>query len=392
MATTIDINQISGELFKLWMESFGIPLADVETHPITLALWNSGIRDFYTDFTVMSTEDIKELKYIMLNPNTTNLEEASLSTVQRRLICVVLSAWHHESRKIGAPLHLNKFTKDLIDEHRVSSYNPEVNILPWHAPSERTKNFKKSVKISSSDYAELRQDVNFNRWSYKWNLTATYHGLDKTLDENYIPTPADEEEFRTQQCYMYKLLSDKAKTPMAQSIIRKHADKQEVGKIWKELTDHYASTVITQAHASKLSTILTSARFKNSGWTGTTTEYVVWYKDQADQLREISEFAYTDDQLVQMLEQAFIGTSMAQVRNSIMVTRRATGSNAKLTFDEYVALLVEHASLEDINRGAERQALTTNVHDMHSGDTYEYKDDSIEVNCTGVRRNPRRNT
>ena len=114
MATTIDINRISGELFILWTESFGIPFGDLDTHPITLSLWDSGIRDFYTDFTVMSTEDIKELKYIELDPDTNNLVEASLSTAHRRLICVVLSAWHHESRKIGAPLNLDKFTKDLV--------------------------------------------------------------------------------------------------------------------------------------------------------------------------------------------------------------------------------------------------------------------------------------
>ena len=75
---------------------------------------------------------------------------------------------------------------------------------------------------------------------------------------------------------------------------------------------------------------------------------------------------FTDDQLVRFLNASVAGVpTLRNVLHINKATRKAAGNRNEITFDEYVALLLDQASVDDVAAGYKKNPRSrVNVHKM----------------------------
>lgn len=376
---------VTPEIWRLMECSLGIPQDKIENHPVTLSLIQNGILSFYADFTVLSDKDIADLHY---EDPTHGM--VKLSIAQRRMISVALAAWHDLSRSIATPADLKDLTKPIVDEYRIKKFVPNDPIIPWHKTvpvSDTAKGWKQNIKPTPNDYPVFQNDLNFKLWEESVETTLVFHGLGHLTDPKY--KPVDEEEHKQKKFWFYKVLQDKCKAPVAQSIVRKYLKEKDIPAIWKDLHEHYESAITTNVYANKISTFLTSVKLATCGWTGTNTEFVLNWKTKAELHNRISKSPFTEDQLQNLLENALIGSPLQQVRNNLMISQKSAGGGANLTFPEYVALLVEHSNMEDIGNMSSKNSrgkMSVNSHIIFDDDVGNDESQYIDIHRTSHKR------
>ena len=174
--------------------------------------------------------------------------------------------------------------------------------------------------------------------------------------------------------------------PMAKAILLKHVGTKDTRKIWTEWLEHYDKSMTAVIKSQQVSTYLTSFRLANAAWRGTHENFLLHWKDTARLYNDISEEKHTDGQFVQFLNTALTGIDhLSQVKTNYDTSRRAAGGTAatmaKITFDEYVTLLVSQAQVYDAGNKVTKNPRANRQVNMSERifDDDENPNDQIEV-------------
>jgi hypothetical protein len=105
------------------------------------------------------------------------------------------------------------------------------------------------------------------------------HAIEHLIDENYKPTNLELDKL--QRAWLFKVMQDNFKQSSCKAIILVHKDTKDTRAIWSDLKQIMEKSMLSQINLATLSTFLTSARLATMGWKGTQTNYVYYYKEQA---------------------------------------------------------------------------------------------------------------
>ena len=239
------------------------------------------MKGFNAHFISLSEDDIQTL---YVPPHGANAE-APLPVADKRRLCILLASYHHFSRELKRPIAIERLKKTQFDLYRTQLYVPHDKITPWRVAAPRSSNpeltaWKKSVKLSKSDFTPFKDEVYWVRWKKSFLSTLESQDLQHVVDSSIVPT--DMELDALQRKWVYKVLVDVAKTPITKTIVDNHYDDKDTRAIWDEIQKHYDGSMTTQLHSQRLSTYLTSARLDRINWKGTQQTAILNYKQQAN--------------------------------------------------------------------------------------------------------------
>ena len=351
------------------------------TDPILRALDAVGVQRFNEDFVLLTEEEIQSLE----DPGSGAGDPVPLTIIQKRRLIIVLAYFNHKCREEKTLINMRNVTKVEFDEYRVSTYNPNDKIIPWRVALKKDNSvdlvtWTKTVKPSQSDYTAFKNESGFQIWREDFESTLQSHGLEHVIDPTYDITNPDLD--KQQQKWLYKVFRQTIKTSYGKTIVTSHLADKDCRVIWKELTEHYDKSMTAILSASRLSTYLTSTRLHTLNWRGPQKSAILHFKEQARLYNEIAEDPYTDGHLINMMNMYVCGTkNLAGVLTTHQSARAAAGNLVKLTFDEYVELLVNAAETYDkgieTNPRAGKNLRLANVHDL-LGD-YEDDDEPLDL-------------
>ena len=370
----------------------GVPEDDTgyAEHDVVRALADFGITVF-SEFIGLTEDDIQDL---VVPASVTAPEKPLMKTLRRKLV-QLLSLYHYFSREIGGPLNIYSVKKAIFDEYRTGIYNPNDKILPWQIPLDTISkteaeimNWQKSVRPSRTDYKELRDDMHFIKWYESTFATLQSQGLEHLVDPKHVPS--NPELDTKQKMWFYSVLQAICKHPIAKSIVTSHLADKDTRQIWKKITEKLGGSVSAEIHSQRISTYLTSTRLDTSNWRGTHANWLIHWREQARTHNEIAKDPFTDNQLIQFLNNAVAGTPhLAQVLKLHRLSARSSGRTLDWSFDEYVSELLEQAQVHDSgntyskNPRSRMSANLTAFDDNEYGDNYQ-DDDHLDTNVHDV--------
>ena len=343
-----------------------VPTTNYNGHEVARALAYNGITT-WNDFLTLSERNIETLTV-----DGTRL----LSLIWRRKMIILLALHHHISRERSGQIAISAVNIDMYNAFRTSTYDPTKPIIPWMIPlpsgttldanAQELATWKKTVKPSRSDFKTFKEEVYWSRFKQSILVTLDAQGLSHLVDPNHTVT--NQELDSQQQKWLYKTFQDIMLAPMAKTIVINHLSDKNTRNIWTEMTDHYDSSLVTQLRAQSLSTYLTSNKHADSNWRGSTTSYISHFQEQCQLYNEISSEPFTNNQLTNFLEIAVSKTEgLNQVLRVNRAARQAAGITTVPTFEEYVGLLIDAATMIDNSRTS-----TKNPRSSRSANVHEY--------------------
>jgi hypothetical protein len=107
--------------------------------------------------------------------------------------------------------------------------------------------FRRSVKRDKTHYTDLKEDKHFNSWNRGFVATAFMHHTHLVLDENYVPTTANDiAVFQEIQTFMYAVLEEHLKTDKGKSLVSQYELDRDAQSIYRELKKHAKSSTAAQ--------------------------------------------------------------------------------------------------------------------------------------------------
>ena len=327
--TTIDEAEDRSRLEHILKEYVGVPDTGWDTHPVTLALKRDGVERFEREFVSMTPQDLLELQYVDAGDNNTL---KGLPRVTTRKLIAVLAFYHDGSRSRGKSINPKKIPQDIFDEWRISYYDHNEKIRPWQVTVPKPKTpeeealitWKKTIKVSPSDYKPFKDDALWDKHKKGFTDTLDSHNLSHLVDPDCVPPVP---ELDVIQCkWLFKVMKDTFLTPMSKTIVLRHNDTKDVRAIWKEVVEHYDKSMTGEISAQTISTYVMSTRLENIDWRGTQTQYILHF---AEQLRLYNELCpdepYSEKMKVQFLKNSVMGVAnLATVYENFRASCKAT--------------------------------------------------------------------
>ena len=337
-------------------------------NPITKALFRDGING-YDDLLAASEKDIEGL----MVPGASDTDPPSpLSSAYKRKLHCAIAFHHHASRVAKGAINVMTSTKAQYDIFRTSLYDSSKSVVPWNVGLSASTNadlilWKKTVRPSKSDFKEFRDERNWSRSKEHILTTLESMGLQHLVDSTFVITDPDLDD--AQMKWFYSILLNIMISPLARTIVLKHKTTMNTRDIWKDLQDAFDNSMASELRCQTLSTYLTSTRYVTANWRGTLQNWLLHYKEQVRLHTELSPAAFSQDQLVNFLNAALTGCKpLDQILVLNKTARAAAGNTTKITFEEYLELLLQQAQIEDAARFSQtnpRSRRSSNVHDMH---------------------------
>ena len=364
---------------------------DNQNNPLSAALHHANITKFTEELILLNEEDIADLTV----PGT---PDTKLPIIWVKKLITVLKCYHHFSAESNGPINIIDISKQMYDNFRVITMDPTTPITHWQVivrkatdvtprdtDRENRMAWKKSIKLTASDYKEFKDDAYWNKYSKHFMETLEAQSIEHLVDEGHTPT--DNELDESQRKWLFKVMKDKFTAPSAKTIVLDHAATKDTRAIWKDMTELYAGSITTDMRAQTISTYLSSNRLADGQWRGTYTNWIYHWKEQARTYNEISPDTYSDGQMKRMLRSGVTGVPQLQaVWTNHQQTVKSAGGTRYWTFEEYVTALSEQAKIMDAGnvrtrnpRGPRREV---NLHIFDDGSTEEYEDEpdfSVQV-------------
>lgn len=392
--TTTNALDDAQRMKKVLQDILLLPPDDVQynAHPIVLTFKHHRIEKFNTDFLTLTEGDIKELAYPDPNDNTKMI---TLGLMNRRLLIILLAFYHNLCANVGGHVNIEKSSRDHFNHFRTSEYDPSEPIRPWKVIIKKTSSartttgetelatWKKSVRPNKTDYKEFRDESYWTRSKEQFETTLESHNLSHIVDSTYVVV--DNELDQAQRGWLYSVMQTTLKAPMAKTIVTKHLADKDTRAIWKEMCEHYDSSMTAILRSQQISSYLTSTRLHTIGWRGTQTNFILNWNEQARVHNEISQEPYSEAQLVTFLNSCLSGTpNLSPVLTLNRATKRAAGLDPKIKLSEYIALLLEQTQVHDAGNMTEtnpRTRRSVNNHEVffEDGTSTEYEIFKSEV-------------
>jgi hypothetical protein len=113
--------------------------------------------------------------------------------------------------------------------------------------------FRRSVKRDKTHYTSLQDDKHFNSWNRGFVATAFMHHTHLVLDENYIPTTANDIAiFCEIQTFMYAVLEEHLKTDKGKSFVSQFESDLDAQSIYRKLKKYAKSSTAAQISGDSL--------------------------------------------------------------------------------------------------------------------------------------------
>jgi hypothetical protein len=208
--------------------------------------------------------------------------------------------------------------------------------------------FRRSVKRDKTHYTDLKEDKHFNSWNRGFVATAFMHHTHLVLDENYVPTTANDiAVFQEIQTFMYAVLEEHLKTDKGKSLVSQYELDRDAQSIYRELKKHAKSSTAAQISGDSLLQYITTARFPGT-WRGTSYAFVLHWKEQVAQYEKLELESFPPKQKLRMLQNSVGDVNEFAYVKQIGDQDIARG-NAPLDFDSYLELLLSACSTYDKN-------------------------------------------
>jgi len=292
------------------MNKLEISRADVDTHPISLALQKSAILHWNGDFIYLSADAIDKLTYD--DPSTG--AEVNLEMAHKLLLRALLSYYHELSHKkqggisINAPSHVLAEFKAFW----ATSYDPTQPVVPWWkmtANDEGLANWNKSIKPNARDFKPFRE---MNLWiEHKESFLIALEAQNLTHLVEKNPTIHDDDLDSAQQKFLFKVMKDNFLHHEAKSIVKKHTKDKDAQRIGGELCDFCDNSIAAAMCADVLMTYLADIKPHKANWNHGQGEFVNHHKIQKNKFNEIAPDSMISDPLaVRMLHNVVSGTKL----------------------------------------------------------------------------------
>lgn len=391
------------------IELLGLPSSALgyNAHSIVRALLHDGIIGFNQDFVLLTEDDIDKL----VVPPTALTPERDLPRSYKNQLKCLLSFFHHKSREAKMAISFRGIPKEDFDEFRLTEFDPSEKIEPWFIDSKEEqqramelKEWSKTMKPSSSDFKEFKDQAQWKRQKEKFEGVLQSKDLQHLIDDKYVPT--NPELYKKQQRWLYQVLQDKFLEPTCRKIIVREIDSKDTVKIWTDICKELDGSMTTELRSGQLSAYLTSVKLHEINWRGTQESFILHFKEQARQhtlLNSGAGEAYTENQLINFLKMAVLGTPNLRDVYEQYQLLKDSGSSKTWTFEEYIQHLVNKAQVYDgAHKGRSNPTVKRiiNAHDVLFEDeenipTYEANVHDVDtpfeeilINVQDVRRPP----
>ena len=354
-----------------------------------------------TDLFSLSNDEIDSL--------TIDNAGAMLATMERSRLKILSQFYHYACAELREPRNIDPehLSRDGFDEFRTMEYVNGSQILPWKriialreqtrssdqlTPQERElEQWRKAVKPNASQIPQFKDELHWKKFRETMENVLESQQLPHLIDSSYTPTNRD--LFAQQTKWLYAALDEKMKVPFGRKILLQNKNTKDTRVIWSQITEHFDNSPVADIKVLQISTYLTSITVNSGKWKGSQSNFILHYAEQARYYNEISSTPFNDPTLVMFLNRAVADASnLCEVLTNDKTSRRAAAQGTgraptPITFEEFLALLLEKAALYDaekgltLRRGGSKTAYRhVGVHDM---DFFDGEDDasspSIEV-------------
>ena len=279
-----------------------------------------------------------------------------LPLTHRRNLRCLLAHYHGACREMKRLMEPTTIAKAKFDEFRVGKHNHDDKIVPWNVAlptksDEALAAWNKSVRPNRLDYAVFKDEAHWTKAKESFLVTLDAQNLSMMAQDGYVVTPTEKEVDDRRKNWLYKIMQDSFQAPAAKTIVKEHKEHKDTREIWKAVCNHYDKSMTSRLTAQKISSYLTSTRLHTLSWNGTQSNFILHFKEQYRQYNEIATERYSDGLAIQFLEAALSGTpNLSQVLTTRRNAIAAASTGHVITFDEYVAALLEQTQVFDAGR------------------------------------------
>jgi len=209
------------------MDKLEIPRADINTHPISLALQKAAILCWNGDFIYLTADAIDKLTY---NDPRAGGAETNLQMAYKLQLRALLSYYHELSHKKRGGISINAPIRTLADfkEFWATSYDPTQPIVPWWkmtAKSEGLSNWNKSIKPNARDFKPFGEMNLWIEYKESFLITPEVQNLTHLVEKN--PMIHDNDLDSAQRKFLFKVMKDNFLHHEAKSIVKKYTTDKD---------------------------------------------------------------------------------------------------------------------------------------------------------------------
>ena len=370
--------------------------------PLKSALNSENITDIF-QLCTLTDAVIDALEYMDTNINTLPIKVRLGDKMLLKVFLQYISMCHNNGRPIGDDW--TQITQDDFDSFRIDPkyYAPSTShplSSPPAASGTRSSTstshllnpvelFRRGIKRDATLFPTLKDDKYHDIWHQSFKTQATAQAVSEVLDENYVPTGADDIAlFQEKQKYVYAVLETKVMTDRGKAIIRDHEHDFDAQKAYQKIKAYHLQSTKAKMESSVILSYITSAKLGEGTWNGTTEAFIIHWQNQVRLYEKHVPPSdhFSDGQKRVMLQNSVHGINeLRQVKNT--ADQMGANSGTTLTYDEYASLLLSAATAYDDQFKAKKAKRHVMLHDFQHDEAYpdidEYSDDNeiFDIDC-----------
>ena len=372
--------------------------------PLKLALAEEGIDDIFT-LSTLTESAIESLKFKNAdNENALTPVKLADKMLLRCFLHFVVNA-DMEGRPIGDDW--NAITQEEFDSFRIDprymakltptafsmpaapapppspKTPPVTKPTPTYTPAEL---FRRGIKRDPTLFPTLKDEKFNDNWHRSFVNQARAQDVSEVLDPLYVPMDEQATElFIEKQKYVYAILESKVLTDRGKDIVRQYEDTFDAQMVYQKLAEHHLRSTKAMIESSTILSYITSARLGNGEWNGTTEGFITHWNNQVRLYERQVPLTdhFSDGQKRTMLENAVAPIAeLRQVKNNADLEKTKTGR--RLTYEEYLSLLLSAATTYDIQFASKKQKRQVFTHSIIDHDEASYsveEDDYYDIDA-----------
>jgi hypothetical protein len=214
--------------------------------------------------------------------------------------------------------------------------------------------FRRGVKRDIAHYTNFKDDEHFSAWHRKFVATACMLHTHLVLGPKYVPQDdVAKAVFEEMQIFMYAVMAEHFKTEKGKSLVSQYEKDQDAQSIYRDLKKHALGSTSAWLPSDKLLKYITLARYPGN-WRGTASAFVLHWNEQVKRYKTLEVEDFPPKQKLHMIQNAIRDmTELAQVKQ--LADLGVSNGNAPLTYDSYLALLLEACATFDTRRELPRK-------------------------------------
>ena len=183
-------------------------------------------------------------------------------------------------------------TKDEYDTYSISAYYPfqapptnssrtaAVGASSLRQPPDELAEFLRGMKRDPTLYTTLKHAKDWD--SYHRTLVAIAHtqNVYNVLDLTYHPTIAQQPLYKVKCQYMYAVFERTLLTDQGKALVRLYEDTSDARQIYSTMVNLMQKSTQAAIDSSKLISYITSVRYDDGSWRGTTHAFILHWLEQ----------------------------------------------------------------------------------------------------------------